>query len=94
MGFAKGVLLTVLTLGIFPGIYVVVLAFDLQRYSEARSTVGRQRYLGSMVLAGDALSLALAVASGGLALVLSVVLWTYCCYLLSRELALYGSAAA
>ena len=53
VGFAKGVLLTVLTLGIFPGIYVVVLAFDLQRYSEARSTVGRQRYLGSMVLAGE-----------------------------------------
>lgn len=89
VGLGMGLLLTVITLGIFPGVYVVVLASDLQRHSQATNAVGRQPQLGPIVLAADVLSLFAAIASGGLTLLISVVLWSYGCHLVLRELALY-----
>jgi hypothetical protein len=88
-----GIVLTVLTLGIFPGIYVVVLAFDLQRHARSAQTAGRQHLLGPIVLILDLLSLCTALMSGGLAIAISVVLWSYACHLISREISLYALSA-
>jgi hypothetical protein len=88
-----GIVLTVLTLGIFPGIYVVVLAFDLQRHSRSAQTAGRQHLLGPIVLILDLLSLCTALASAGIAIAISVVLWSYACHLISREISLYVPSA-
>ena len=86
------ILLTIVTLGIFPGVYLVVLAFDLQRFSHERATVGRNRLLGASVLGLDVLSLA--TATGGLAfspaIVVSVVAWSYGSWLVFKELNLYA----
>ena len=87
------IVLTIITLGIFPGVYVVVLAFDLEHYSRSQARVGRQPLLGASVLALDAFSLVTALVSGGIALVVSVVAWSYGCWLLFRELNLYAKDA-
>jgi Domain of unknown function (DUF4234) len=91
---AMAIVLTIVTLGIFPGVYVVVLAFDLQRYSRARATAERQPFLGAWVLSVDVLALMVSLASGGLALVVSVVAWSYGCWLLFKELNLYANVDA
>jgi hypothetical protein len=91
---AMALVLTIVTLGIFPGIYVVVLAFDLQRHSRSKATAGRQPLLGASVLSLDVLSLVTALASAGIALVVSVVAWSYGCWLLFRELNLYARVDA
>ena len=91
---ATGIVLTIATLGVFPGVYVVILAFDLQRYSLRRATLGRQALLGPCVLSLDVLSLLTAVASGGVALLASVIAWSYGCWLLFKELNLYAAVDA
>jgi len=88
------IVLTIVTLGIFPGVYVVVLAFDLQRYSQSRATFGRRRLLGASVLSLDVFSLLTALISGGVALLVSVVAWSYACWLLFDELNLYAKVDA
>ena len=90
-GFAASLALTIVTLGIFAGIYVVVLAFDLQRYSRVKASPGRQRFLGASVLVADMLSLVTALASGGLGIAISVVAWSYACWLVFKELNLYAN---
>ena len=91
---AMALVFTIVTLGIFPGIYVVVLAFDLQRHSRSKDIARRQPLLGASVLSLDVLSLVTAVASAGVALVVSVVAWSYGCWLLFRELNLYARVDA
>jgi formate hydrogenlyase subunit 3/multisubunit Na+/H+ antiporter MnhD subunit len=91
---STAVVLTIITLGVFPGVYVVVLAFDLQHYSRSQARVGRQPLLGPSVLTLDALSLVTALVSGGVALVVSVAAWSYGCWLLFRELNLYAKVDA
>src|SRR5688572_21145281 len=90
-GFAASIILTIITLGIFAGIYVVVLAFDLQRYSRAKATPGRQPSLGALVLGADILSVVTALSSGGLGIAVSVVAWSYACWLVFKELNLYAN---
>ena len=71
--FPLAVILTVVTLGIFPGVYVVVLAFDLQRFSLEQAIPGRQPHLGTLVLMADIFALITALASGGLAIIVSSI---------------------
>jgi hypothetical protein len=92
--FAASIAITIATLGIFPGIYVAVLAFDLQRYSRANATPGRQHFLGAFVLGADILSLVTVLASGGLGIAVSVVAWSYGCWLVFKELNLYATVDA
>jgi Domain of unknown function (DUF4234) len=92
--FAMTIVLTIVTLGIFPGIYVVVLAFDLQRYSRSKATTGRQPFLGAFVLSADILSLVTAIASGGLGIAVSIAAWSYGCWLLFKEVNLYADVDA
>ena len=91
---AMALVLTIFTLGIFPAVYVVLLAFDLQRHSRRNALPDRQRLLGGSVLSLDVLSLVTAVASAGVAIVISVVAWSYGCWLLFRELNLYARVDA
>lgn len=72
-GPALSVLLTVLSLGIFPGVMLPVLAFKL----------GGTR-LGVSVLSLDAASLVSALISGAILLVLSVALWAHAICLLAE----------
>ena len=88
-GLIASLALTIITLGIFPGVYVIVLAFDLQRHSLASATSGRQPMLGWFVLLGDIISLAAAFGTGGVAIVFSVVTWSASCWLVFREQNLY-----
>jgi hypothetical protein len=95
LGFGTAVALTVLTVGIFPGVYLVVLAFDLERYSRSMRTVGCQRNLGILVLILDVISLFTAVCPFGVATVIvSEVTWSLACWLLFKELNLYATTHA
>ena len=67
--FKKSVLLAILTLGIYPGVMLSILAFDLGRVTGTN--------VGGKVLLFNVLSLAAAICSGGLLIVVSVFLWSY-----------------
>jgi hypothetical protein len=86
--------LTVVTLGIFPAVYVVVLAFDLQRHSLALAMPLRQPLLGRLVLIADITACFIALVSGGVAIIVSTVIWSYGSWLLFKELNLYANSNA
>jgi hypothetical protein len=86
------IVLTVISLGIFPGVYLSVLAFNLEKYSIIKNTKNLQRHLGLKVLALNIASLFFAIASGGVAIVLSVVIWNLAAWLLFNELNLYAQS--
>lgn len=94
LNLATTIALTIVTLGIFPGVYIVVLAFDLQRYSKSKATIGRQPFLGWLVLIFDLFSLVTAITSGVLGIIFSVLAWSYGCWLLFKELNLYANIDA
>ncbi|RYY04020.1 MAG: DUF4234 domain-containing protein [Gammaproteobacteria bacterium] len=68
-GFKKSVLLTIITLGIYPAVMLSILAFDLGRVTGTN--------VGNKVLLFNVLSLITAVLSGGLLVVVSVLFWSY-----------------
>lgn len=90
--FLLAIVLTVITLGIFPGVYLSVLAFNLEKYSTIENTTNQQSHLGFKVLALNVASLILAITSGGIAFILSVVLWNLAVWLLFNELNLYAQS--
>jgi len=65
----KSVLLTIITLGIYPAVMLSILAFDLGRVAGTN--------VGNKVLLFNILSLITAVLSGGLLVVVSVLSWSY-----------------
>ena len=90
-GLLLAIVLTVITLGIFPGVYLSVLAFNLEKYSIVKNTTNNQRHLGFKVLVLNIASLFFAIASGGVAFILSVVIWNFAVWLLFKELNLYAT---
>lgn len=75
-GLGMGILLTVLTLGIYPCVMLSVLAYKLTPASSSS--------LGHTVLALNLASLMAAIISGGLFIVISVALWTHAAWLVAE----------
>jgi hypothetical protein len=73
-GPAPSLLLTVLSLGIYPGVMLSVLAFNLGKLNSNN--------LGIKVLLLNIASAITAILSGGLLLLLSVALWAHAFWLL------------
>lgn len=73
-GPALSVLLTVVSLGVYPGVMLAVLAFSLGGVNASN--------VGTRVLLLDVASLLAAVVSGGLFILVSVALWAHAFWLL------------
>lgn len=72
-GTGMGILLTVLTLGLYPGVMLSVLAYKL--------TPASYSSLGHIVLVLNLASLMAAIISGGLFIIVSVALWSHAAWL-------------
>lgn len=75
-GTWMSILLTVITLGIYPGVMLSILAYKLGAALASS--------LGHIVLAFNLASLAAAFISGGVFLIISIALWTHAVWLVAE----------
>jgi len=76
----------VITLGIALAVWEIIFAYDIQNYTEKIRLQERSKNLGGTVLGFTLFAYALALASGGLAFVLSMAFGIYASCLVQKEL--------
>jgi hypothetical protein len=90
LSYGMIVLYSVLTLGLFPNILLIVYAFELEKISKQRRLEGKQTGLGPQILFLLVLAFLIDLISGGLAFVVGVGMCTYVVYCFQKEMNLYA----